>query len=247
MRSLLIATIVFAWAVTSFGQSMQEYTDQANGFSVVYPPDWTVKKGTAERTKFKAVKRSADGTYLMLVVNIQTLNRDDYTTDDLSLSNLCVLASQDSANGVKLLSYTRNKANGIPCLRAQTEFNMPFVKPRIEHSTIVILRENLYTCTVSCNQPVYAKHKALLSKINSSFKVFAARGHMRSAQTTTPKAAIRSKSALESQETHATAFVKVLESRWLKYFGLSVAFLAISALWAKLQGRKSDQDEDNSE
>ena len=248
MRYVVGIIIALLFASLARSQSIQPHTDAEAGFTIDCPTDWAVEKGRSRETRLKAIRRYPDDTYLRLIVAEKQLDGYGYSMDEFAEDDIAYLASKGRGTNVTMLvDYTRDTSKGSTFLRTRTAVFHPIEETRVEHSSFVILGSSLYSCTVSCSESTYEKHKALLTLINRSLEVFPPREPMQPTKATASQSLPTPKPVVRAHQTHASMFIKVFENRWLKYFGIGVAFLAISALWAKLQGRKSDQDEDNSE
>lgn len=146
-------------------KTLRTLTDDRYGFHLRYPDDWTVKEAITETTVFKAVKKFADGQYLMCTVNVQLLDRSDYTIDDIS----GFIRNVYGGDNVTVLDSGRAHVGDVSCIRLLLDTRRPLIQPRIEYSTNVIRNRYLYTVTVSCDKPLYQQHAQQIEQLGDSF------------------------------------------------------------------------------
>ena len=146
-------------------ETLRTHTDNRYGFQLQYPDDWTVKEAITEGTVFKAVKKFADGQYLMFTVNAQLLDRSDYTIDDISgfIENV-----SGGENGT-VLDSSREQIGDVSCIRLLLDARRPSIHPRIEYATNVIRNRYLYTVNVSCSKSLYQQHAQQIKQLGDSF------------------------------------------------------------------------------
>ena len=154
----------------STAQTIKTHTDERHGFSIRYPSDWTVKDPVAEGTLFTAVKRLADGQYMMLTVNVQLLNRSDQTTSDLSVEEITGLAREwYGADNVTVVQSTRGEVGGIPNVCLLLDTRPPMIRPKMQYCMFVIRGRSLYTIIFLCDKSLYEQNSDTCKQLVGSF------------------------------------------------------------------------------
>jgi len=151
-------------------QTLRAHTDERHGFSIRYPSDWTVKDPITEGTLFKAVKRFADGQYMMLTVNTQVLDRSDYTTSDFSIEEIAGFAREMyGADNVTVVQSSRGEVGGIPNVCLLLDIKPPMIRPKMQYCMHVIRHRSLYTIIALCDKSLYEQNSDTFKQLVDSF------------------------------------------------------------------------------
>lgn len=228
---------------------LAQHTDHLHGFRLNYPSDWTVKEAMTEATVFKAVKKFADGQYLMFTVNAQLLDRSDYSMTDFTIEDITGFARKMyGADNVTVLNSGRAQVSGVPCIKLLLDARPPIIQPRVEYSTYVIRNRYLYTVTISCNKPLYQQYAQLLKQLGDSF-VFIALPSAATSGSTRQQTYDTGNYRLvvtEPGEKPLPAFLKAFGETWLKYVIIAILFAAGFAIWAKIKSKRSTESPNKS-
>ena len=167
-----LGTIMFTaiLAVQAHAQSMTTHSDAKHGFGLSHPSDWTVKEAMTEATVFKAVKKFADGQYLMFTVNAQLLDRSDYSMTDFKIEEMVSgIAGGYGEDSMTLRSSGRGLVSGYPSAWLLVGKHHALVKPRVEYTVLVIQGRYLYNVSASCSKPLYPQYQNLIQQLGDSF------------------------------------------------------------------------------
>ena len=232
--------------------TMRLYADARHGFSVCLPDDWVKKEALMEGTILKAVKKFADGQFLMLTVNAQLLDRDDYTVKDMSDEELVLLVKEamkiTGAGNLELLGIGRGDIHGRPSAQAILEVRHPQLRPKVMHRTYVINDRHLYTIMVGGDKSLYPEHAEQMKQIGNSFTFTTppsgsnpehpgtepARtlGDILDEGSSTPESPVV---VFEPGDSWPTALFKGFGVTFLKFLALGIVFAIAGAVWTGIR------------
>jgi len=167
-----VATIVFMCLLSAhvFGQDLFRHVNEQHGFSLSYPADWLVEEAATKATVFKAVKRVADGQYFMFTVNVQLLDRDDYSMSDYTVDDMIGVArTMQGTDNVTVLGSSRGEIDGVPYIKLLLDTHSQGIEPRVGYFIYAINNKYLYTVTVSCNRKLHQQHARQIKQLGDSF------------------------------------------------------------------------------
>ena len=245
-----IESIMFMEAASL--NTMPLHTDARYGFSVRLPDDWVKKEALTEETILKAVKRFADGTFLMLAVSTQLLRRADPTVEDMSDEELFLLAKETLSATfgaeIELLGIGRGDIHGRPSAQAILEVRHPQLRPKVMHRTYVINDRHLYTIMVGGDKSLYPEHAEQMKQIGNSFTFTTPpSGSNPEHPGTTPARTLGE--ILDEGSSHPespvvvfepgdpwpTALLKGFGVTFLKLFAIGIGFAIAGTVWAKIR------------
>jgi len=241
-----ISTIIFTALLTAqaFGQDLTTHSDTKHGFRLSHPSDWTIKEAMTEATVFKAVKKFADGQYLMLTVNAQLLDRSDYSMTDFKIEDMVSgIAGGYGEDSMTLRSSGRGQVSGYPSAWLLVDKHHALVKPRVEYTVLVIQGRYLYNISASCSKPLYSQYQNLIKQLGDSFTFTASASNSGGRMSDSGNYRLI---VTEPGEKPVPAFLKAFGTTWLKYLIIGILFAGASALWTKLKGKKKTETLNNS-
>lgn len=228
-------------ANTTMQASLKQHSDSTHGFLLSYPADWTVKSSAAEGTVFKAVKKFANGEFLIFTVNAQLLDRSDYSMTDFTIDDIIGLPKKMyGQDNVTVLDAHRDQIGEHPCIKVLLDTRPPIVQPRTEYVVNVIQNRYLYTISVSCNKTMYQRYAQLMRQLGDSFTFVSPTRSAASGRvpTWTDGNCGYRLVITDFGEEPGPALVKAFGETWLKCVVIGTVFAAGSALWVKMKGKK---------
>ena len=253
MKTIATITITCLLSAHAFAQGLRTHTNEDHGFSLSHPSDWTVKQAVTEATVFKAVKKFADGQYLMFTVNAQMLDGGSYSMNDFTIEGITGFARKMyEAGNVNVLDSHRAQVGDLPCVKLLLDISPPIIQARTEYSTYVIKRAFLYTVSVSCNKPLYQQYGGQLKQLRDSFAFTDSPSAVRSGSTPQQSHDVgNDRFVVEtSGESPFSALLKSCGGVFLKFLIIAVLFSAGAAVWAKIKTKSKspgppNQNEDS--
>lgn len=174
IKPVLKASIESITFMESGGASpVRLHTEVCPGFTIRYPADWTKKRALTEETVLKAVKKSADGRFIMLTVSAQLLDRENYSVADMSDAEIVLLSKEAfglmGGSKFELLAFGRGNVDGRPSAQVIAEIKHPQFRPKVVHFTNVINERHHYTIGFGCDKSLYAEYAHEMKQIANSF------------------------------------------------------------------------------
>ena len=248
MKTLGTIMVTALLSIQVFAEGLTTHSGTKHGFHISHPSDWTVKEAMTEATVFKAVKKFADGQYLMLTVNAQLLDRSDYNMTDFKTEDIVNgIAGGYGKESLTLRSSGRSQVSGHQSIWLLVDKHHALVKPRVEYTVLVINGRYMYNISTSSNKPLYPRYQNLIKQLGDSF-VFdpppstAANGSAQAPNYNTGNSRLV---VTEPGDKPLPALVKAFGETWFKYVVIGVLFAAGSAVWAKMKGKKKETETPN--
>ena len=242
MKTIVTIVITCLLSAHALAQNLRTHTDERHGFRLSHPSDWTVKKAMTKATVFKAVKKFADGQYLMFLVNAQLRDRNDYSnTTDFTIEGMTdVVRKMYGADNVTVLDSGRAQVGNMPCIRLLLDTCPPLIRPRVEYQTYVIRNRYLYTVNVSCSKPLYQQYAQQLKQLGDSFTftISPSSGTSGSTREQTYDTEKYRFGVKEPREKLLPAVLKAVGKTWVKYLIGGILIAAGSVVWAKIKSKK---------